>query len=83
MNETPRAELALLNQLTDLISRHAPSAGTHRTIVPALSLLHAADLSEPLESVYKPSICIVAQGGKASTLAHETYRYDPSTYVVT
>lgn len=83
MNDTPRAEQALLDQLTDFISRHAPSAGTHRTIVPALSLLHAADLSEPLESVYKPSICIVAQGAKASTLAHETYRYDPSTYVVT
>ncbi len=83
MNETPSAEQALLEQLTDLISRHAPSAGTHRTIVPALSFLHAADLSEPLESVCKPSLCIVAQGAKASMLAHETYRYDPSTYVVT
>jgi Transcriptional regulator containing an amidase domain and an AraC-type DNA-binding HTH domain len=72
-----------LQLLARLIRRHAPSSGTHPTLIPSLQLMHATELSEPLESVYKPSICVVAQGAKTSTLANETYRYDPSTYLVT
>lgn len=72
-----------LQQLAGLIRRHAPSNGTHQTKIPSLSLMHAAHLSEPLESVYKPSICVVAQGAKTATLAGESYRYDPSTFLVT
>lgn len=81
-NESQRMEQAL-QQLALLIRRHAPSAGIHQTAVPSLSLMHAVQLSEPLESVYKPSICVVAQGAKTATLVDQTYRYDPSTYLVT
>ncbi|MBW7475573.1 AraC family transcriptional regulator [Paenibacillus oenotherae] len=82
MNESQRTEQAL-QQLALLIRRHAPTSGTYRTEVPSLSLMHATHLSEPLESVYKPSICVVAQGAKIASLANETFRYDPSTYLVT
>jgi AraC-like DNA-binding protein len=82
MNESQRIGQAL-QQLALLIRRHAPVSGTYRTAVPSLSLMHADHLSEPLESVYKPSICVVAQGAKIASLADETFRYDPSTYLVT
>lgn len=82
MDESQRKKQSL-QHLALLIRRHAPASGTHRTAVPSLSLMHATHLSEPLESVYKPSICVVAQGAKMATLADETYRYDPSTYLVT
>lgn len=82
LNDSIRTEQSL-QQLVDLISRYAPSNGTHQTAIPSLALLHATTLSEPLESVYKPSICVVVQGAKIATLADETYRYDPSTYLVT
>ncbi|MFM9277554.1 AraC family transcriptional regulator [Paenibacillus jiagnxiensis] len=81
-NESIRTEQAL-QQLALLISRHAPSNGTHQTAVPSLKLMYAAQPSEPMESVYKPSICVVAQGAKMALLADETYRYDPSSYLVT
>lgn len=81
-NESQRMGQAL-QQLALLIRRHAAPTGTHQTSVPSLTLMHAARLSEPLESVYKPSICVVAQGAKTALLADETYRYDPSTYLVT
>jgi len=71
-----------LQQLALLIRRHAPSSGRHQTAVPSLSLMHATELSEPIESAYKPSICVVAQGAKTATLADEIYRYDPLTYLV-
>ncbi|MEK3880139.1 AraC family transcriptional regulator [Paenibacillus sp. FSL M7-0420] len=73
----------LLQQLAALILRHAPSTGTRQTHIPSLQLMHATDAAEPLESVYKPSICVVAQGAKAATLSGESYHYDPSTYLVT
>ncbi|MFE5320656.1 AraC family transcriptional regulator N-terminal domain-containing protein [Paenibacillus sp. NPDC056579] len=82
MDESVRMEQAL-QQLAILIERFAPSDGTHPTSVPSLFLMRATQLSEPLESVYKPSICVVAQGAKTATLADEIYRYDPSTYLVT
>ncbi|MNH87230.1 HTH-type transcriptional regulator YesS [compost metagenome] len=82
MDETLRMDEAL-KQLALLIYNHAPSNGTYQTAIPSLSLVHATQLTEPLESVNKPSICVVAQGAKTATLASETYRYDPSTYLVT
>jgi len=82
MDETLRMKQAL-EQLGRLIRRHAPASGTHRTSVPSLMLMHASEPSEPLESVYKPSICVVAQGAKTAALADQIYRYDPSTYLVT
>ncbi|GIP51050.1 AraC family transcriptional regulator [Paenibacillus vini] len=82
MDETLTMEHAL-QQLAILIRRHAPDTGTYQTAIPNLSVMHATQLSEPLESVYQPSICVVAQGAKTATLAGETYRYDSSTYLVT
>jgi AraC-like DNA-binding protein len=82
MDDSRRIEQSL-RQLALLTRRHAPSNGTYQTPVPALTLMHATHTSEALESVYKPSICVVAQGAKTATLADETYRYDPSTYVAT
>lgn len=82
MDETLTMEQAL-QQLAILIRRHAPNTGTYQTAIPNLSVMHATQLSEPLESVYQPSICVVAQGAKTATLAGETYRYDSSTYLVT
>lgn len=82
MNGSQRIEHAL-QQLAHLIRRHAPVSGTHRTAIPSLSLMHATHLSEPLESVYTPSICVVAQRAKIATLAGETYRYDALSYLVT
>ncbi|MFD2329533.1 AraC family transcriptional regulator N-terminal domain-containing protein [Cohnella sp. GCM10020058] len=82
MNETSRMEQAR-RRLANAIQRHAPRSGTHRTAIPDLTLLHAVRTSEPLESVYKPSICIVAQGAKTAALADGTYTYDPMTYLVT
>lgn len=82
MNESTRMEQAR-QRLAQAIRRHAPTSGTHQTAIPDLALLHAVRTSEPLESVYKPSICIVAQGAKTAAVADGTYTYDPMTYLVT
>ncbi|MFS0728144.1 AraC family transcriptional regulator [Paenibacillus sp. 1P07SE] len=82
INDSGRLKQAL-QRLSDLIRLHTPSTGTFATAIPNLTLMHADQLSEPLESVYKPSLCIVAQGAKTAVLADEIYRYDPSSYLIT
>lgn len=81
MNESRQLDPSM-QQLANLIQRHAPADGTYSTPVPALTLRHATKTSEPMESVHQPSVCIVAQGAKTVTLADESYRYDPTTYLV-
>ncbi|MEC0240086.1 AraC family transcriptional regulator [Paenibacillus dokdonensis] len=53
----------------------------HDTQVPGLRLIRASRLSEPVYSVYEPSLCVVAQGSKMVILGQEVYRYDPSSYL--
>ncbi|WP_020620357.1 AraC family transcriptional regulator [Paenibacillus daejeonensis] len=72
-----------LHRLAQLIAAYAPADGTHQTAIPGLSLLRASQPSARMESVYKPSLCIVAQGAKTAALAEELHRYDPASFLVT
>lgn len=82
VDDSERMEHAL-QKLVALVRHHAQSNGIHQTRVPSLTLMHATKISELMESIYTPSICVVAQGAKTATLAGETYRYDPLSYLVT
>ncbi|TYP72082.1 AraC family transcriptional regulator [Paenibacillus methanolicus] len=68
-------------ELVRLIDRFAEQDGTQETRIPALRLIRASRLSEPVYSVYEPSLCIVAQGAKVVMLGQESYRYDPDSYL--
>ncbi|WP_411350131.1 AraC family transcriptional regulator N-terminal domain-containing protein [Paenibacillus sp. WLX2291] len=72
-----------LHELQQMIIRNTPTTGTHQTNIPLLSIVRAEEVSEPLITVYKPSICIVAQGAKTAMLANQTYRYDPHAFLIT
>lgn len=51
-------------ELIQLIDRFAGHDGTHETLIPALRLIRASHLSEPVYSDYEPSLCIVAYAGE-------------------
>jgi AraC-like DNA-binding protein len=68
-------------ELVQVIDRFAKHDGTHETQIPALRFIRASRLSEPVYSVYEPSLCIVAQGSKVVMLGQESYKYDPSSYL--
>ncbi len=70
---------------TELIARvtgNAPRAGVHPTAIPSLVLVRFDSCSQPLPSVYEPSVCFVVQGRKRAILADEVYVYDPLHYLV-
>jgi AraC-like DNA-binding protein len=69
------------NELIDLISRAIPQDGAIKP-VKDLYLFRVSSPGEPIHSVYKPSLCVVAQGSKEFFLNDERYVYDPDNYLL-
>ena len=59
-----------------------PTPGLHTTPLPGVTVARADSPSEPLASVYEPSICMVLQGRKRAVLGDEVYVYDAFNYLV-
>lgn len=59
-NETDTSITEQQQQLAQLIEHFTPSDGIHPTAIPSLALIRASEISQPIYSVYQPSLCIVA-----------------------
>lgn len=70
-------------ELISVLTRHSDRDGLIPTAIPSLSIYRASTVTKPSNSIYNPSLFVIAQGSKVVTLAHETYRYDNSSYLVT
>jgi AraC-like DNA-binding protein len=70
------------SELARLIGRNVGADGMHATAIPRLFLMRTSQLTEPLPTVYKPALCIVAQGRKRVMLADEIYFYGPEQCLV-
>jgi len=69
------------NELVDQIARFIPQDGAIKPIKD-LYLFRVSSPGEPIHSVYKPSLCVVAQGSKEFFLNEERYVYDPDNYLL-
>lgn len=69
-------------ELADRIARNVPEDGLQDSVVPGLALIRASEPSQPLPTVYHPSLCVVVQGRKRALLADEVFVYDPLNYLV-
>ena len=47
-----------------------------------LRLIRAAGRTEPVQAVYQPAFCFVAQGKKRASLGGEVFLYDPLNYLI-
>lgn len=79
--DTPNLELQQ-RELAERVMRLATGEGVHQSAIPALALIRASSPSQPLPSIYEPSLCIVVQGRKRAVLADEVYVYDPLNFLV-
>ena len=79
-NEISRTENRR-NELVDQIARFIPQDGASKPIKD-LYLFRVSTPGEPIHSVYKPSLCVVAQGSKEFFLNDERYVYDPDNYLL-
>ena len=69
-------------ELANRIARTASGDGVQATAIAPLTVIRASTPSQPLASVYHPSLCIVVQGRKRALLGGEIYTYDPLNYLV-
>lgn len=69
-------------QLAELIARLAEADGAHDTAIASLVLYRASTPSPITHTLYRPALCIMAQGQKVVRLENERYCYDPLHYLV-
>jgi AraC-like DNA-binding protein len=69
-------------ELIDLIGRHTSEDGIRDTEVPGLHLYRSHTTSEPIQTVYRPSFCLVAQGSKTLTFGGQELRYGPGQFLL-
>src|SRR3546814_16303403 len=69
-------------ELAGRVARNTPAPGLNETCVPGLALIRADAPSEPLPSVYHPSLCVVVQGRNRALPGAGVFASDPPTYLV-
>lgn len=65
------------------IARLTENGERHETAVPRLSLFRRTAPTEPVSSMYEPSICLITQGAKRILLGEDTYVYDAHHFLIT
>src|SRR3984957_17181427 len=73
-----------MNALADLresIARHA-GQGLTPTALPGVSVVRSTTTTEPLCGVAEPTLAVVAQGVKDTTLNGRTFTYGPGQFLV-
>jgi len=77
--------LKTLNNRSSELARRieciAKQDGTFGTSYPDLTFIRSSTESEPIPTVYKPSLCVVAQGAKRILLGSESYLYDAGSFL--
>ncbi|GIO34309.1 MULTISPECIES: AraC family transcriptional regulator [Paenibacillus] len=68
-------------ELAQVMERFVMKDGIHETLIPGLFFIRLSQISEPVHSVYQPSLCVIAQGSKIVMLGQESYQYDSDHYL--
>jgi AraC-like DNA-binding protein len=68
--------------LAALIARLAPEDGMIGTPVPRVGLVRSSAATEPLHTLYTPSLCLVAEGRKQVFMGGRVFTYDPASFLV-
>lgn len=69
-------------ELAKLIQHFSPMDGVFETAIPNLFIIRYSEISEPAYRVYKPSLCIIAQGSNEVLLAQERFEYSSADYLI-
>lgn len=80
-----RAMVRFMEALTEIaavIARHVSKDGFHATPIERVTLVRSSTMTMPMPNVYRPQLCLVAQGHKEVTLGDRVFRYAPGRYGV-
>ena len=71
------------DEIAALISRHAPRNGDYATAIGNLTFHRQSSTTESLFHAARPSVALIAQGGKQVTLGSDTFHYSRMQYLLT
>jgi len=66
-----------------LFDRHAREDGFTATPIPGLQLIRSSEPNEPLNSTYRPSLCLLLSGRKRLFLSDQVTEYGSNCHLVT
>jgi AraC-like DNA-binding protein len=72
-----------LAALRQRIARWTDTEGLLVTTIPGVSLARRDAPTQPMSSLYEPSICVIAQGVKRVLLGDDTYVFDAHHFLIT
>lgn len=70
-----------IEELAGIIASHTAADGMYASALPRLSLVRSCTPTQAVPAVYRPSLCIIAQGRKRVELGGRSYVYDSQTYL--
>ncbi|GAA4495995.1 AraC family transcriptional regulator [Gluconacetobacter tumulicola] len=71
-----------LAEIAAVMARHVSKDGFHATAIERVTLARSSTVTMPMPNVYRPQLCLVAQGQKEVTLGEHVFRYAPGRYGV-
>ncbi|MEH7900923.1 AraC family transcriptional regulator [Rhizobium laguerreae] len=71
-----------LTEIAAAIARHVSKDGFQATPIERVTLVRSSTVTMPAPNVYRPQLCLVAQGRKEVTLGDRVFRYTPGRYGV-
>ena len=74
--------MEILNEISAVIGRHVSKDGFQATPIERVTLVRSSTVTMPMPNVYRPQLCLVAQGHKEVTLGDRVFRYAPGRYGV-
>lgn len=75
-------EMDTLSEIAAIIKKNVSRDGFHATAIERLSLVRSSTLTIPMPSVYRPQMCLVAQGHKVVRVGDDVFEYSPGRYGV-
>src|SRR5688500_4340932 len=72
--------MEVLTAIAAVIARHVSKDGFLATPFERLTLVQSSTVTMPMPNVYRPLLCLVAQGRKEVTLGDRAFRYAPGRY---
>lgn len=75
--------MSRIKDLARLLDRHTAvrGDGMHESAIPGVDLVRLAHPSDRMHTVYRPCVCIVAQGAKRSIAGSSILNYAPGEYL--
>ena len=71
-----------LKEIAAIIARHVSKDGFHVTPLERVTFVRSSTVTMPMPNVYRPQLCLVAQGRKEVTLGDRVFSYAPGRYGV-